>query len=257
MKFGFRTQTFYKWGMDRICKALADIGYKGIDVSLEHPDTNPIMLSNSKRVSKISKIISHSGLELFAVSYHMSCDVSTISHTMDIALELGTNLVITNGDPVPLAGAQAEWSNTVNRTKKLCEIAEKKGILLAIEPDYVPGFTVASSKEFEQLAKEVNSPNLKVNFDINHAVKTDDDYIMWMHRLRNFFAGVHLSDSKGRIHDHLMPGKGELDWGKIKHTLDEIGYDGYYVIDIFEEYDTPDMTAREALTGLKSVWGID
>lgn len=257
MKFGFRTQTFYKWGMDRVCKTLADAGYDGIDISLEHPDTNPILLSDPKKGAEIRKILCDTGLELIAVSYHMSCDVPTISHTMDIAVQLGTNLVITNGDPVPLAGAKAQWPHTVERVKRLCEIAEDKGVFLGIEPDFVPGFVVASSAEFEHLAQEVDSPYLKINFDINHAVKTDDDYLVSLHRLRRFLAGVHLSDSRNRVHEHLMPGQGKLDWQKLKATLDEIGYAGYYVIDLFEDYDTPDILARESLLALKHLWRSD
>jgi sugar phosphate isomerase/epimerase len=257
MRFGFRTQTFYKWSLERTCKALFEIGYDAVDITLEHPDTNPVRLSDPKETAAVRKIVADAGLEMMAVSYHIGCDVPTISHVMDIGLELGTDLLIVNGDPTPSAGLEAEWPRTVERVRKLTELAEPMGITLAMEPDFVPGFTVASSADFERLAKEVDSPALKLNFDINHAVKTDGDYLAWLRRLREYLVHVHLSDSRNRVHQHLIPGQGELDWKEIKATLDEIGYSGYHVVDIWDDFDTPAATARESLLALKRLWKIE
>ncbi len=255
-KFGFRTQTFYKWGLDRTLPALKSMGYDAVDITLEHPDTNPIRLLERKEVRRVAKMVADSGLELMAVSYHMGCDVPTISHLMDIALEMGSNLVVINGDPTPLAGLEAEWPRTVERVRKLCEQAEGVGLTLAMEPDFVPGFTVACSADFERLAKEVDSPALKLNMDINHAAKTDDDYLYWMRRLGKYLVHVHLSDSRNRKHQHLIPGEGELDWVKMKATLDDVGYSGFYVVDIWDDFDSPDVTARRSLEALKRLWGL-
>ncbi|MHB0879023.1 MAG: sugar phosphate isomerase/epimerase family protein [Anaerolineae bacterium] len=255
-KFGFRTQTFYKWGLGKTLKALAEMGFAGVDITFEHPDTNPIRLSDPKEARRVARMVADSGLDLMAVSYHIGCDVPTISHTMDIALEMGANLVIINGDPTPSAGLDSEWQRTVERVKRLCELAEGVGITLAMEPDFVPGFTVASSADFERLVKEVNSPALKLNMDINHAVKTDDDYLGWMRRLADYLVHVHLSDSRNRKHQHLIPGEGVLDWKEMKATLDAIGYDGYYVVDIWDDFDTPDVTARQSLAALKRMWEL-
>ena len=257
MRFGFRTQTFYKWSLERTLRALADAGFDGVDIALEHPDTNPVRLSDPKEVAVVRKMVADVGLDMMATSYHMGCDVPTISHVMDIALELGTDLVIVDGDPTPSAGLEAEWPRTVERVRKLTELAEPMGITIAMEPDFVPGFTVASSAEFERLAEEVDSPALKLNFDTNHAVKTDDDYLAWLRRLGDYLVHVHLSDSRHRVHKHLIPGQGELDWGEIKSTLDEVGYSGYYVVDIWDDFDTPDVTARESLLALKRLWGVE
>lgn len=258
MKFGFRTHGFYKWGMRRTCEALAEIGYDGVDITFEHPDANPIRLSDPKEAAAVRKMVSDAGLELIAVSYHAGCDVPTISHTMDVALELGTNLVIISGDPTPSTGLEAEWPHTVERVRKLTELAEPIGITLAMRPDFVPGYTVASSADFERLAKEVDSPALKLSFDVNHAAKSDDDYLAWMRRLGEYIVVVHLSDIRNRVHRHLVPGQGELDWAAIKATLDEIGYRGYYVpaFAIWDDLDYPDVSARDSLLALERLWGL-
>ena len=256
MKIGFRTATFYKWGLDRTLQTLAQAGYDGVDIALEHPDTNPILLKDPQKVDQVRRMIADAGLELVAVSWHIGCNPESISHTMDIAQQMGANLVITNGDPIPLAGAKAEWPRTVERIRKLAELAEKKGLILALEPDFVPGFTIASSAEFERLADEVDSPCLKLNLDINHAAISDDDFLASIRRLRQYLVGLHLSDSRNRVHEHLIPGQGELDWLQIRSTLDEIGFDGYCVIDIFDDFDTPGRTATESLQALKRMWNM-
>ena len=248
---------FYKWSLERACHALAEMGYHGLNVALEHPDTNPILLSDPKNASAVRKVIVGAGLEVIAVSYHIGLDLQTLTRTMDIALELGTNMIIINGDPTPSVGAKAQWPRTVERVKRVADVAERKDIVLAVEPDYVPGFTIASSAEFEQLAKEVNSPVLKLNMDINHAAKTDDDYLAALRRLADYLVHVHLSDSRNRVHEHLIPGQGDIDWKRLKSTFDEIGYTGYYVLDLFEDLDTPDVSARESLAAIKRLWEVE
>ena len=165
--------------------------------------------------------------------------------------------MIVNGDPTPAAGLEAEWPRTVERVRRLTELAEGVDITLAVEPDFVPGFTVASSADFERLVNEVNSPALKLNFDTNHAAITEEDYLYWLRRLSDYVVLLHLSDSKNRKHGHLIPGDGELDWTEMKATLDEIGYRSCYVVDIFSDWDTPDVTAGRSLVALKRLWGLE
>ena len=82
MRFGFRTQTFYKWSLERTLRALAEIGYDGVDIALEHPDTNPIRLSDPKEVAAVRKMVSDAGLDMMAASYHVGCDVPRTSHVV-------------------------------------------------------------------------------------------------------------------------------------------------------------------------------
>ena len=89
------------------------------------------------------------------------------------------------------------------------------------------------------------------------AARTDDDYLYWLRRLGAYLVYMHLSDSRDRRHRHLVPGEGVLDWKLLKSTLDEIGYHGFYTVDIWDDFDTPDVTARTSLEALKRVWGIE
>ena len=104
--------------------------------------------------------------------------------------------------------------------------------------------------------KAVDSPRLKLNFDINHAAKTDDDCLAWLRKLKDYLVHIHLSDSRNRVHQHLIPGDGDLDWGEVKKVLEDIQYTGHCVIDIWDDYDTPDITARRSLLELKNLWGL-
>ena len=82
MKFGFRTQTFYKRSLERTLRALAEIGFDGVDIALEHPDTNPIRLSDPEEVAAVGKMVSDAGLDMMAASYHVGCDVPRTSHVV-------------------------------------------------------------------------------------------------------------------------------------------------------------------------------
>jgi len=135
MQFGFRTRGFVKWGMDRALSALAQIGYDGVEICLEHPDSNPIRLGDADEIEALRKLVSDAGLEITAVSYHIGTDVETISRTIQIAGELDADIVVINGDPIPAAGKEAEWPRMVERLRMLAEQAELWRVTLAVEPE--------------------------------------------------------------------------------------------------------------------------
>lgn len=48
------------------------------------------------------------------------------------------------------------------------------------------------------------------------------------HRLRH----VHASDNRGSWDDHLPPGAGLIDWADIARSLDEVGFDGWIMLEL-------------------------
>ena len=63
----------------------------------------------------------------------------------------------------------------LKRIGELCRLAESEGVKLAMEPE--PPSIFASTKDFLELCREINSSALGINFDIGHAFLTDDDII--------------------------------------------------------------------------------
>ena len=43
---------------------------------------------------------------------------------------------------------------------------------------------------------------------------------------------VHVNDNRGQFDDHLPPGEGTIDWRHIRETLEQVGFDGWIVLEL-------------------------
>ena len=66
--------------------------------------------------------------------------------------------------------------------------------------------------------------------------------------------GVQLDDSAGGVHEHLLPGDGELDFGAIGAALREVGFDGLACLELPRHGHDPVTTARVARERILAAW---
>jgi sugar phosphate isomerase/epimerase len=122
-----------------------------------------------------------------------------------------------------------------------------------LEPE--PLLVVGSSPEMLAMMQAVGSPQLKVNLDVGHAQITDDDVATTIRELGSSIVHLHLEDIKGRVHKHLPFGEGDMDFGAVRRALDDIGYVGPYVVDLFGLEAAPSEVAADALASLRRLFG--
>src|SRR5215217_7511091 len=70
-----------------------------------------------------------------------------------------------------------------------------------------------------------------------------------------FFDGVtrvaKIADA--RIHNHLIPGKGSIDFRRVFDAIDDIGYRGFVTVELYPYQDNPVQAAEEAYSYLCSI----
>ena len=72
-----------------------------------------------------------------------------------------------------------------------------------------------------------NEPLIQMNCDIGHLFCVGDDPAAVIRDHAQHIAHVHLEDiGKNRVHQHLTPGKGVIDFERIFDALDSIHYQG-------------------------------
>jgi sugar phosphate isomerase/epimerase len=49
-----------------------------------------------------------------------------------------------------------------------------------------------------------------------------------------------------RVHHHLIPGDGAIDFGSVFQAIKDIGYQGWVTIELYPYVDDPDVAARTA-----------
>lgn len=103
---------------------------------------------------------------------------------------------------------------------------QQAGVKLVIEPinPYdMHGFLVNKPSMGFEIVREVNHPNLKVQYDVYHAQRTEGNIVYTIKQEFNLIGHVQIADSPHRNE----PGTGELNYPYILNALDEVGYDGW------------------------------
>ncbi|QDU37536.1 Hydroxypyruvate isomerase [Maioricimonas rarisocia] len=151
----------------------------------------------------------------------------------------------TSGEISPEEGAD----NCVKGLKQIAGYAEKKGVTICLEHLNTrddthpmkghPGYQGDDVDDVADMLRRVDSPRVKLLFDIYHVQIMNGDVIRRLGQLKDIIGHVHTAGN---------PGRGELDedqeiqYPAIMRKLVELGYDGY----VGQEF----IPTRDPLAGL-------
>lgn len=110
---------------------------------------------------------------------------------------------------------------------------EAAGIELLLEPlntkvDH-PGYFLTSSSDAFEIVKAVNSPYVKVLFDIYHQQITEGDVIRSITENIDLIGHFHTAGNPGRHELHI----GELNYSEIFKAIDQADFSGYVGLEYF------------------------
>jgi sugar phosphate isomerase/epimerase len=132
------------------------------------------------------------------------------------------------------------------------EVAEKVGVLLLIEPE--PELLIEKFDQYLKFAERVQSPWIGLNFDIGHAYCVSEDPQDWVAKMAPHTKHYHFEDiAATRVHKHLIPGHGAIDFAATLREIQKTGYDGWITVELYPYIHNPDDAAREAKQFLTKV----
>jgi sugar phosphate isomerase/epimerase len=132
-------------------------------------------------------------------------------------------------------------ATAVSGVREVAREAEKLGLRLAVEPFQREGIeswsilnTLGDAAEF---LEEVGSDAVGIQFDVWHLWNTPD-LLEEIPRHAHLIAGVHVNDwrvpTRGWA-DRVLPGDGAADLTSILGVLEDVGWDGFYDLEIFSD----------------------
>jgi sugar phosphate isomerase/epimerase len=270
LRLAFSTNAYLKFSFAEAARRLAALGYSGIEIMADVPHAWPACLLEEQK-DAIRRSLRDNRLAISNINAFMMNAISDprqrywhpswiepdshyrqirIEHTMrslTLARELGAPCITTEpGGPVePGESWSAALKLFVEVLKPVAAHAEKEGVLLLIEPE--PGLLIETADQFLEFMQHVDSPAIGLNFDIGHFFCVGDEPAPTVHRLAPYIRHFHLEDIAGtRIHHHLIPGEGAIDFTSILQAIKHIGYGGWITIELYPYVDNPDDAARTA-----------
>jgi sugar phosphate isomerase/epimerase len=129
---------------------------------------------------------------------------------------------------------------------RVAQIAEEDDVKVLIEPE--PGLLIENSRQFKKLMTKILNPKyIRLNFDIGHFYCVNEDPAKVVLELSDYIEHFHLADiADTRIHNHLIPGRGAIDFRSVFDAIDDIGYRGFVTVELYPYQDNPIEAAKEA-----------
>lgn len=119
------------------------------------------------------------------------------------------------------------WQTLVENVRWASMKLEQAGIGLCLEAINsrvdMPGFVLDTSGKVLDLIRQVDSPNLRLQYDIYHMQIMEGDLLRTMERLLPVIGHIQFADNPGRH----QPGTGELNFPALFAALDRMGYEGW------------------------------
>ncbi len=275
MKLAFSTNAYLKSSFAEAVRRLAKIGYHGVEIMADVPHAWPACLLEEQKQA-IRQSLYDNMLQISNVNAFMMNAISDarqkywhpswiepdrhyrqirIDHTkraLTLARELGAKCITTEpGGPVE-GSWQAALKLFVEMLKPVAEHAEKERVLLLIEPE--PGLLIETADQFLELMQYIDSPAVALNFDIGHAYCVGDEPATTIPRLAKYIRHFHLEDiAATRVHHHLVPGEGAIDFAATFRAIRAMGYQGWVTIELYPYVDDPDAAARTALARVREI----
>jgi sugar phosphate isomerase/epimerase len=277
MKFAFSTNAYLKFSFRDAVARLARLGYVGVEIMADVPHAWPACLLEEQK-QEIRQALAANALGISNVNAFMMNAISDarqkywhpswiepdrhyrqvrIDHTkraLTLARELGAPCITTEpGGPVaPGESWSAALRLFVEMLKPVAEHAEKEGVLLLVEPE--PGLLIESADQFLEFMQHIDSPAVGLNFDIGHFYCVGDDPAATVPRLARYIRHFHLEDiAATRVHHHLVPGEGAIDFAGVLRAIAQMGYDGWVTVELYPYVDDPDTAARTALQRVQRI----
>jgi sugar phosphate isomerase/epimerase len=178
-----------------------------------------------------------------------------IDHTrraLSLCAELGAPHITTEpGGPLAVGQSRSQAIDLfVEVLKPLADHASSLGIMLLIEPE--PGLLLETTDQYLEVAERLNAPSIGLNFDVGHAFCVSEDLPRSIAKLAPHIRHYHVEDiAATRVHHHLVPGTGAIDFAEVVAAIRTTGYDGWLTVELYPFQDDPDQAARSALEVLR------
>jgi sugar phosphate isomerase/epimerase len=271
MLLGYNTNGFAHHRLDDTLEILAKLGYKSVAITLDHDVLDPFAPDFRGKAAWVHSQLQELGLRSVVETgarflldrwrKHQPTLLSPepakrllrllyLRRAVDTAALLGSDAVSFWSGAADDPASDADlMTRLVEGCKELCDYAAARDVRLAFEPE--PDMFIDTMAAYGELFQRVGHPAFGLTIDVGHLhclneVPIADHLRRWRERLWN----VHIEDMRRGVHDHLMFGEGEIDFGAVLQTLQKIKYTGGVHVELSRHSHDAVETARNALTFL-------
>lgn len=269
MKFAICNETYGDLPLKDICADVKACGYDGLEIAPFTIKDDPSTMTEEE-AEAAGEIVCDAGLEVVGLHWlllkpdglHITTPDAEIKARTTAFLQHLAHLcaamdgrVLVLGSPKQRNVEEGEsYEDCFRRAADVChavsETAESLGVTLALEP-LGPSETnfLTSAAETIRLIDAIDHPACQLHLDVKAIAAEGKSIEQIILDSREYITHFHANDPNLR-----GPGMGEVDYGPIVRALDEVGYEEWVSVEVFDYTPDAQTIARESIAFLKQMF---
>ncbi|MGW2509702.1 sugar phosphate isomerase/epimerase family protein [Streptomyces scopuliridis] len=274
LRFGYGTNGLTDLRLDDALGLLADLGYDGVGLTLDHMHLDPMAADLTARTQRVARRLAELGLGVTVETgaryvldprrkhgptlldpdpADRAARTRLLVRAVQVAADLGAHAVhCFSGIVQGPTDTDTAWKRLEEGMGPVIEAAEAADIPLAVEPE--PGHLVSDIAGFHRLRHLLGDPDqLGLTLDIGHCQCLESaspadcvrDAAPWLRH-------VQIEDMRRGVHEHLPFGEGEIDFPPVLAALAATGYEGLTVVELPRHSHAGPELARTSLEFLRA-----
>jgi len=148
---------------------------------------------------------------------------------LNIARQIPADVFVVHLGTPTVQGGENNRTAAFRSVEDICRLAEPIGIRVALE--VIPNTISDPASLVTLLERDLDAPRTGICFDIGHAFLIGDvaDAI---ESVSEHLITTHVHDNDGKTDTHLVPFDGRINWDVALMTLQKVGYDGTYLMEL-------------------------
>ncbi|MEZ0110688.1 L-ribulose-5-phosphate 3-epimerase [Catenulispora sp. EB89] len=268
--WGYGTNGFGNHRLEDALRIIADLGYRGVALTLDNHHLDPFAPDASARVGQVAALLDRLNLAVvietgarYLLDPRRKHQPSLVSPEAERRLRLMDRACAIAGDLNAQAVSfwsgvdhdddpDAAWDRMRENTARVVEYADTYGVTLGLEPE--PGMVVQTLDDYDALLLDLGCPpRLGLTLDIGHCRAVEEQPVPeCVLRAGPRLVNVQIDDMVRGVHEHLEFGVGEIDFPPVIAALIDSGYTGLVGVELPRHGHAAPDVARRSLEFLRA-----
>ncbi len=268
MYLGYNTNGLRDHDLFDAVDLLADLGYAGVAVSIDHGVLAPRDACTPGQLQRLANLLRQRGMRSvvetgarFLLDPRHKHEPTLVSpdaearrrriafyrHAIECAAVLGSDcLSLFSGAVRAGAGPEEAWVRLAEGLGEVLDDGAARGVAVALEPE--PGMVIDSVDAFATFAARLGRDDLRLTLDVGHLhCQGEGPLEAIAARFAERLVNVHIEDMRRGVHEHLLFGEGEIDFPATIAALAASGYRGGVYVELSRHSHMAPDAARRAI----------
>lgn len=276
LRYAYGTNGLADLRLDDALAMLADLGYEGVGLTLDHMHLDPLGPGLAARTARVARALDRYGLTVTVETggryvldprrkHHptlldpaaeaRAARTDLLLKAVRVAADLGAHAVhCFSGTLPPGTPEHTAWPRLADGVGTVLTAARAAGVPLAVEPE--PGHLLGDLAGFHRLRATLGESEceaLGLTLDIGHCQCLEPEPpAACVEAAAPWLRHVQIEDMRRGVHEHLPFGEGEIDFPPVLAALRAVPYGGLVTVELPRDSHAGPERARAAIAFLRA-----